>query len=388
MKKILVGNHAVSWGVMLARAEVISAYPITPQTTIVEELSVLCADGRLKAKFVPVESEHSAMACCVGASAAGVRTFTATSGQGLALMHEMLHWASGARLPIVMATVNRALGSPWNIWGEQTDSLAQRDTGWLQFYCESNQEVLDTTLQAFKIAEEVHLPVMLNLDAFFLSHTAEPVEIPEQNAVDRFLPRFQPEYRLDPSAPHSFGLLTPPEYFMEFRYKIQQSMIRSKEVSRRVDEEFGQSFGRRYGLVEAYRCDGADMILVTSGAIASTTRVLVDNLRAKGRKVGMVKVRLFRPFPKEELYTILRDVEKVAVVDRNVSFGVGGVFAHELSAAFCGQKARPPIFSYIAGLGGRDVTLQVLNEVVDQTYKSAQPEPHSVWVGMRNGKSI
>jgi len=388
MKKILVGNHAVSWGVMLARAEVISAYPITPQTTIVEELSVLCADGRLKAKFVPVESEHSAMACCVGASAAGVRTFTATSGQGLALMHEMLHWASGARLPIVMATVNRALGSPWNIWGEQTDSLAQRDTGWLQFYCESNQEVLDTTLQAFKIAEEVHLPVMLNLDAFFLSHTAEPVEIPEQNAVDRFLPRFQPEYRLDPSAPHSFGLLTPPEYFMEFRYKIQQSMIQSKEVSRRVDEEFGQSFGRRYGLVEAYRCDGADMILVTSGAIASTTRVLVDNLRAKGRKVGMVKVRLFRPFPQEELYTILRDVEKVAVVDRNVSFGVGGIFAHELSAAFCGQKARPLIFSYIAGLGGRDVTLQVLNEVVDQTYKSARPGPHSVWVGMRNGKSI
>lgn len=167
MKKIMVGNHAVSWGVMLARAEVISAYPITPQTTIVEELSVLCADGRLKAKFIPVESEHSAMACCVGASAAGVRTFTATSGQGLALMHEMLHWASGARLPIVMATVNRALGSPWNIWGEQTDSLSQRDTGWLQLYCESNQEVLDTTIQAFKIAEEINLPVMLNLDAFF-----------------------------------------------------------------------------------------------------------------------------------------------------------------------------------------------------------------------------
>ena len=201
MKKILVGNHAVSWGVMLARAEVISAYPITPQTTIVEELSVLCADGRLKAKFIPVESEHSAMACCVGASAAGVRTFTATSGQGLALMHEMLHWASGARLPIVMATVNRALGSPWNIWGEQTDSLAQRDTGWLQFYCESNQEVLDTTLQAFKIAEEVHLPVMLNLDAFFLSHTAEPVEIPEQNAVDHFLPRYQPDTVWTPTLP-------------------------------------------------------------------------------------------------------------------------------------------------------------------------------------------
>jgi len=385
MKKIMVGNHAVSWGVMLARAEVIPAYPITPQTTIVEELSVLCADGRLKAKFIPVESEHSAMACCVGASAAGVRTFTATSGQGLALMHEMLHWASGARLPIVMANVNRALGSPWNIWGEQTDSLSQRDTGWLQLYCESNQEVLDTTIQAFKIAEEIHLPVMLNLDAFFLSHTAEPVEIPEQKRVDDFLPRYQPEFRLDPEKPYSFGCLTPPEYFMEFRYKIQQSMLQGKEVSRRVDEEFGQSFGRKYGLIEAYRCDGADLILVTSGAIASTARVVVDALRQKGRKVGMVKVRLFRPFPQEELYAVLRDVEKVAVVDRNVSFGVGGIFAHELNAAFCNEKTRPPIFSYIAGLGGRDVTPQVLNDVVYQTYKRSQPEKHSVWVGMRNG---
>jgi pyruvate/2-oxoacid:ferredoxin oxidoreductase alpha subunit len=385
MKKIMVGNHAVSWGVMLARAEVIPAYPITPQTTIVEELSVLCADGRLNAKFIPVESEHSAMACCVGASAAGVRTFTATSGQGLALMHEMLHWASGARLPIVMANVNRALGSPWNIWGEQTDSLSQRDTGWLQLYCESNQEVLDTTIQAFKIAEEIHLPVMLNLDAFFLSHTAEPVEIPDQKRVDDFLPRYQPEFRLDPKKPYSFGCLTPPEYFMEFRYKIQQSMLQGKEVSRRVDEEFGQSFGRKYGLIEAYRCDGADLILVTSGAIASTARVVVDALRQKGRKVGMVKVRLFRPFPQEELYAVLRDVEKVAVVDRNVSFGVGGIFAHELNAAFCNEKTRPPIFSYIAGLGGRDVTPQVLNDVVYQTYKCSQPEKHSVWVGMRNG---
>jgi pyruvate/2-oxoacid:ferredoxin oxidoreductase alpha subunit len=384
MKKIMVGNHAVSWGVMLARAEVIPAYPITPQTTIVEELSVLCADGRLKAKFIPVESEHSAMACCIGAAAAGVRTFTATSGQGLALMHEMLHWASGARLPIVMATVNRALGSPWNIWGEQTDSLAQRDTGWLQLYCENNQEVLDTTIQAFKIAEEILLPVMLNLDAYFLSHTAEPVEIPEQSQVDNFLPRFQPPFRLDPQDPHSFGCLTPPEYFMEFRYKIQQAMLKGKEVGKRVDEEFGQVFGRKYGLIDAYRCEGADLILVASGAIASTARVVVDALREKGRKVGMVKVRLFRPFPKEELAEVLQGAEKVAVVDRNVSFGVGGIFAHELRAAFCNEKVRPPIFSFIAGLGGRDVTPQVLNDVVYQTYKRSEPDEQSVWVGMRS----
>ena len=384
MKKIMVGNHAVSWGVMLARAEVISAYPITPQTTIVEELSVLCADERLRAKFIPVESEHSAMACCIGAAAAGVRTFTATSGQGLALMHEMLHWASGARLPIVMATVNRALGSPWNIWGEQTDALAQRDTGWLQFYCENNQEVLDTTIQAFKIAEEILLPVMLNLDAFFLSHTAEPVEIPEQQLVDNFLPRFEAPYRLDPQDPHSFGCLTPPDYFMEFRYKIQQAILKGKEVSKRVDEDFGRAFGRKYGLIDAYRCEGADLILVASGTIASTARVVVDALREKGRKVGVVKVRLFRPFPKEELLEVVKDAEKVAVVDRNVSFGVGGIFAHELRAAFCNDKARPPVFSYIAGLGGRDVTPQVLNDVVYQTYKKSEPDEQSVWVGMRS----
>lgn len=384
MKKIMVGNHAVSWGVMLARAEVISAYPITPQTTIVEELSVLCADERLRAKFIPVESEHSAMACCIGAAAAGVRTFTATSGQGLALMHEMLHWASGARLPIVMATVNRALGSPWNIWGEQTDALAQRDTGWLQFYCENNQEVLDTTIQAFKIAEEILLPVMLNLDAFFLSHTAEPVEIPEQRLVDDFLPRFEAPYRLDPKDPHSFGCLTPPDYFMEFRYKIQQAMLKGREISKRVDEDFGKAFGRKYGLIDAYRCEGADLILVASGTIASTARVVVDALREKGRKVGVVKVRLFRPFPKEELLEVLKDAEKVAVVDRNVSFGVGGIFAHELRAAFCNDKSHPPVFSYIAGLGGRDVTPQVLNDVVYQTYKRAEPDEQSIWVGMRS----
>ena len=384
MKKIMVGNHAVSWGVMLARAEVISAYPITPQTTIVEELSVLCADGRLKAKFIPVESEHSAMACCIGASSTGVRTFTASSGQGLALMHELLHWAAGARLPIVMAVVNRALGAPWNIWGEQSDSLSQRDTGWLQIYCESNQEVLDTTIQAFKIAEEIHLPVMILLDAFTLSHTAEAVEIPEPQQVDDFLPRYQPEFRLDPQNPHSFSCITPPEYFMEFRYKTQEAVLKSKAVCERVDEEFNRSFGRKYGLIEPYRCEGADLIVVTSGAIASSSRVVVDNLREKGRKVGLVKVRLFRPLPKQELLTVLRDAEKVAVIDRNLSFGAGGFFAQEIKAALYNEITRPPIYSYIAGLGGRDVTLQVINDVIYQTYERTTPGESSAWVGMRN----
>ncbi len=383
MKKIMVGNHAVSWGVMLARAEVIPAYPITPQTTIVEELAVLCAEERLRAKFIPVESEHSAMACSIGASAAGVRAFTATSSQGLALMHEMLHWAAGARLPIVMANVNRALGSPFNIWGEQSDSLSQRDTGWLQLYCENNQEVLDTVLQSFKIAEEVLLPVMLVLDAYVLSHTAEAVDIPEQSLVDQFLPRYQPKLRLDPKEPHSFGCVSPPEYLMEFRYKMQQAMLEAKEVSRRVDEEFGRTFGRNYGLIEPYRCEGADLILVTSGSVAGTARVAVDALREKGRKVGLVKIRLFRPFPKEELLEVVGDVETVAVLDRSLSLGIGGIFAHEIRAAFSNEKKHPPIFSYITGLGGRDITMQTLNDVFYQTYERSEPPEQSAWIGLR-----
>jgi len=384
MKKVISANQAVSQAVRAARAQVIAAYPITPQSTIVEMLASFCAQGELAAKFINVESEHSAMAACIAAASVGARTFTATSSQGLALMHEMLHYASGLRFPIVMANVNRALGSPFNIWGEQSDSLAQRDTGWLQFYCENNQEVLDTAIQSFKIAEEVLLPVMLVLDAFTLSHTAEAVDIPEQGLVDGFLPRYQPKLRLDPKDPRSFACLAPPEYLMEFRYKMQQSMLEAKEVCRRVDEEFSRTFSRKYGLIEAYRCEGADLILVTSGSVAGTARVAVDALREKGRKVGLVKVRLFRPFPKDELLEVVRDTEKVAVLDRSLSLGIGGFFAHEIRAAFCNEKKHPPIFSYITGLGGRDVTMQMLNDVFYQTYERSKPPEQSVWIGMRS----
>ncbi|MGB9699431.1 MAG: transketolase C-terminal domain-containing protein [Thermodesulfobacteriota bacterium] len=387
MKKIMVGNHAVSWGVMLARAEVISAYPITPQTTIVEELSVLCADGRLNAKFIPVESEHSAMACCIGAAATGVRTFTATSSQGLALMHEMLHWASGARLPIVMANVSRALGSPFNIWGEQSDSLAQRDTGWLQIYCESNQEVLDTVIQAFKIAERVYLPVMLVLDAFILSHTAEPVDIPEQEVIDFFLPPYRPQWRLDPQDPRTFSCVATPDYFMEFRYKMHQAMLASKEVCRQVDEEFGRLLNRQYGLIEPYYCEDAEVILITAGSVTSTARVAIDELRQEGHKVGLLKLRLFRPFPKEEIKEIVKNAEKLAVLDRNLSAGIGGIFAQEMRAALANWENHPMVYSYIAGLGGRDVTLPAIKEVLHRTSQLAQPPVESLWVGLR-GKGV
>ncbi|MCK4472423.1 MAG: pyruvate ferredoxin oxidoreductase, partial [Anaerolineae bacterium] len=253
MEKVIMGNHAVSYGAKLARSQVIAAYPITPQTQIVEMLSDLCANGLLDAKFIKVESEHSAMAACIGASSAGARAFTATSSQGLALMHELLHWAAGARLPIVMANVNRAMGPGWSIWTEQTDSLAQRDTGWLQFYCESNQEVLDTVIQAFKIAERVLLPTMLVLDAFVLSHTQEPVDIPDQELVDEYLPPYRARYKLDTRDPHAFNGLVTPAHYMELRYKMQKAMEEAVEVARQVDEEFREVFGHSYGLVEKYR---------------------------------------------------------------------------------------------------------------------------------------
>jgi pyruvate/2-oxoacid:ferredoxin oxidoreductase alpha subunit len=379
MEKVIMGNHAVSYGVMLARAQVIAAYPITPQTQIVEMLSEFCADGLLDAKFIKVESEHSAMAACIGASSAGARAFTATSAHGLALMHEMLHWAAGARLPIVMANVNRAMGPGWSIWTDQTDSLAQRDTGWLQLYCESNQEVLDTVIQAFKIAEQVLLPVMLVLDAFFLSHTEEPVDIPDQELVDSYLPPYQARYKLDPSDPHAFGSLVTPHHYMELRYKIQQAMEEAVEVARQADKEFKDVFGRSYGLVEKYRLEDAEVALVTSATITSTARVVVDELREAGHRVGLLKVRLFRPFPVEDVRRALAGVRKVAVIDRNISFGHGGIFAEEIKSALYNAPYRPPLFGFIIGLGGRDVTPASIRGIAEYTFEHDAPETEIIW---------
>ena len=383
MKKIMVGNHAVSWGVMLARAEVISAYPITPQTTIVEELSVLCADGRLKARFIPVESEHSAMACCIGSSAAGVRTFTATSSQGLALMHEMLHWASGARLPIVMANVNRAMSAPWTMWCDQGDSLAQRDTGWLQFYCEDNQEVLDTVIMAYRIAEQALLPAMVCLDGFILSHTYEQVDIPAIEETDRFLPPYRAEYKLDIENPHSFNGAMLPDVYMEQRMKIQEAMGKAETLAREVDREFGRAFGRSYGVLEEYRSEDAEILLVTSGTITGTARVVADEYREKGEKVGLLKMKMFRPFPTDEIRRILQKVRKVAVVDRNLSFGATGIFAQEIRSALHRHGEGTAVFGFVAGLGGRDVTPAALKEMVEYTKSRETPAGDVAWIGAR-----
>jgi pyruvate/2-oxoacid:ferredoxin oxidoreductase alpha subunit len=383
MKKVLEGSHAVAEAVRLAGVQVISAYPITPQTHIVERLADFCADGAMNARFLRVESEHSALAALIGASSMGTRTFTATSSQGLALMHELLHWASGARLPIVMANVNRALAPGWNIWSDQTDSLSQRDTGWIQLYCETGQEILDTTLQAFRLAESVNLPVMVVLDAFFLSHTYEPVDIPDQEAADAFVPPFRPRIALNTAAPCALSQMAPPNVYMEMRYSIQQAMEEALCRFEELDAEFEQRFGRRYGAVEAVCCADADIVLVTSGTITGTARQVVADLRAEGQKVGLLKIKLFRPFPVALVREVLGPIHKVAVIDRNFSFGATGIFAQELRAALYGLPRRPVVFGFVGGLGGRDVTENVVLQIYRHTRDNAAPQGEAIWVGLR-----
>ncbi|MBC7362073.1 MAG: pyruvate ferredoxin oxidoreductase [Candidatus Aminicenantes bacterium] len=383
MKKVIMGNHALSYGAMLSRAQVIAAYPITPQTQVVELLSEMCADGTLNAKFIKVESEHSAMAACLGASLAGARTFTATSAQGLALMHELLHWASGGRLPVVMGNINRAMAPGWSIWTDQNDSLSQRDTGWIQFYCASNQEVLDTVIQAFKVSEKLMIPSMIVLDAFALSHTYEVVDVPDQDKVDAYLPPFNPPFRLTPDDPHAFGGLTSPEHYMELRYKLQKDMEKVPALVEETGKEYEKMFGRYLGQVDEYLCDDAEFIFVTSGTAGYTARVVVDELREKGIKAGNLRIKLFRPFPFEKVRSILSKVPKVAVVDRNISYGHHGIFYQEVKSAMYGQPHQPVIFGFITGLGGRDITRDTFKEIADYALSKSQAEEEIVWIGVK-----
>jgi pyruvate/2-oxoacid:ferredoxin oxidoreductase alpha subunit len=381
MKLVITGNHAASYGAKLTRPQVIAAYPITPQTEVVEKLANMVAEGQLKAEFIKVESEHSAMAACIGAEAAGGRTFTATSSQGLALMHEMLHWAANARLPVVMVNINRAMAPPWTIWADQTDSLSQRDTGWLQFYCEDNQEILDTVIQAYKISEAVSLPSMICLDAFFLSHTSEPVEIPDQEAVDKFLPPFNPEYKLDIDNPRAFGGLVTQEWYYELRYKIQQAMDNAKKLVDEVGSGYQKAFGRRYGLTEEYKTDGAEVLIATSGSIVATAKDAIDAMRDKGKKVGLLKVRTFRPFPNEQIIKAASGRKAVAVIDRNISFGNEGIFFTEIKAALANAKDAPQLYGFIAGLGGREVSVEDIVKIADDTASGRANELN--WTGLK-----
>ena len=383
MRKVIMGNHALSYGAMLSRAQVISAYPITPQTQVVELLSEMCADKTLDAKFIKVESEHSAMASCISASAVGARAFTATSAQGLALMHEMLHWASGGRHPVVLGNINRAMAPGWSIWTDQNDSLSERDTGWMQFYCSSNQEVLDSVIQAFKVGEALMIPAMVILDAFALSHTYEVVEIPEQDKVDAFLPPFKPEIRLTPDDPHAFGGLTGPDHYFELRYKLQKDMEKAPALIEETGREFERIFGRYLGLVDEYKCDDADLLFISSGTAGYTANVAVDQLRAEGVKAGNLRMRVLRPFPFETVRKIVGKAKKVAVVDRNISYGHHGIFYQEVKSALYGEKKAPPLFGYITGLGGRDITPETFKEIAAHALAKDGADEEIVWIGVK-----
>jgi pyruvate/2-oxoacid:ferredoxin oxidoreductase alpha subunit len=386
--EVLMGNHCTSHGVKLCRAQVIAAYPITPQTQVVEELSEMCARGEMPARFIKVESEHSAMACCIGAAQAGARAFTATSSQGLALMHELLFWAAYGRLPIVMAEVNRAMAPGWNIWSDQTDSLAQRDTGWMQIYCETNQEVLDTMIMAYRLAEAVSLPAMVVYDAFILSHTYEPVEIPDQKSVDRFLPPRAAKFRLDTKEPRTFNPLVTPEHYMEMRHIMEEAHGHARRAYNDVAHEFERRFGRRYGAVEAFHAEDAEVLIATSGSITSTARVAVERLRSRGEKVGLVKLRLFRPFPADAVREAIGDagggrrIKRVAVIDRNISHGAGGIWAQEIRSALCGVENAPEVVGIHAGLGGRDVTPETIEEAYSAAKGHDRPD-HPIWIGLK-----
>ncbi|MFP4050741.1 MAG: transketolase C-terminal domain-containing protein [Thermoplasmata archaeon] len=364
--EIVTGNYASAYGAKLSKAEVIAAYPITPQTSIVEKVADFVANGEMDTEYVKVESEHSAMAACIAASNTGARTYTATSAHGLALMHEMLMWASGARLPIVMSNVNRAMGPPWSVWADHHDTLAQKGTGWLQFFCENNQEVLDSIIMAYKICEDedIMLPGMIVEDAFILSHTREAVEIYDQDKVDDFLPSYDPEYKIDVDRPFGFGSLVMPDWYMDFRKKIEEAMGNAVDKVEKVNKEFKETFGRDPGgLVEEYKTDGVDVLMVTMGSISGTSKDVIDELRDEGYNIGLARLRTFRPFPVEKFRELTKDVNVVGVMDRNYTFGHGGDAAREIKDAIYSHND-PIVKDYIVGLGGRDLTPKVIKKIM------------------------
>jgi pyruvate/2-oxoacid:ferredoxin oxidoreductase alpha subunit len=377
---LMTGNHALAWAAKLTRPQVVPLYPITPQTPVMEKLTEFQAAGEFDAEIITPESEHSVMAACIPASLAGSRVFTATASQGLLLMHELLHYAAGARAPIVMANINRTVASPWAFWPDQTDSLAQRDTGWIQFYSESAQESLDTTIQCFRIAEAVALPAMVSHDAFYVSHALEPVTVPAQELVDAFLPPFAPAHRLDTGKVESWGNVVTQDMFFRHRQEMEAAMARVPQLACEVDRDWAQRTGRAWGgTLESYRCDGARTVIVTMGSMCGTVREAVDRLRDAGEAVGLLKVRLFRPLPVERLRERLAGVPEVIVLDRNHSPGAGGVLHQELRAALYGIDRAPRLHGYLAGVGGVNVPPERIAAFVRQAGQS-EPQTHSVWV--------
>lgn len=377
---LMTGNHAVAWAAKLARPKVVPVYPITPQTPVLEKLTEFAAAGEFDAEMITPESEHSVMAACIPASLAGVRVFTATASQGLLLMHELLHYAAGARAPIVMANINRTVAAPWAFWPDQTDSLAQRDTGWIQFYSESAQESLDTTLHCFRIAERVLLPAMVSHDAFYVSHALEPVQVPAQETVDAFLPPYAPLHRLDTDKVESWGNVVTQDMYYRHRQQMEEAMSQVPALADEADEQWGRRSGRRWGgAVERYRCDGARTVIVAMGSMCGTVREAVDRLRDAGDAVGLLKLRLFRPLPLAALRAALAGVPEVIVLDRDHSPGAGGVLHQELRAALYGAAAAPRLHGFLAGVGGVNVPPERIAAFVAQA-RAGEPRPESVWV--------
>lgn len=372
-RRLLTGNHAVAWGARLARPQVIPVYPITPQTPVLELLTEFHAAGELQAEILTPESEHSVMAACIPAALAGARVFTATASQGLMFMHELLHYASGARAPIVMANVNRTVASPWAFWPDQTDSLAQRDTGWVQLYVESAQEALDTVLQSYRIAEGVGLPVMVNLDAFYVSHALEPVSVPPQALADAYLPPYAPEHMLDPERGESWGNVVTQDMYCRHRRSLGEAMAQVPVAALTADGEWQACTGRGWGILERYRCEGAELVVATMGSMCGTAREAIDALRAEGVAVGLLKVRLFRPLPVAALRAALAGVRDVVVLDRNFSPGAGGVLAQELKSALYGVDAAPRVHGMLAGVGGVNVPPRAIAELARRAAGAANP---------------
>ena len=368
MRAIIEGSRAIALAVKAARPNVVAAYPITPQTHIVEDISQLIADGDIDAQYVKVESEHSAMSVCLGASATGARTYTATTSQGLALMHEVLFNAAGMRLPIVMTVANRALSAPLSIWNDHQDSISERDSGWIQIYAEDNTEASDLTIQAYRIAEDsrIQVPVMVCMDGYTLTHTYEPVELLEQDLVDDFLPPYRPADFLNVNDPKSFGMFADPNYYTEFRYQNHRALEAAKAVIPQISSEFGEVFDRDYGgLIEEYRCDDAEYVLIAMGSVVGTLKDTVDDLRDDGVRAGAIKLRSYRPFPVDEIRSALAGLEAVGILDKNISLGFEGALFTDVKASLYHDDNAPKAFGFIAGLGGRDIPKRMFVKMFD-----------------------
>jgi len=362
-------SFAAAEAVLLANVDVIAAYPITPQTHIVEKLSEYVADGDLDAEYICVESEHSAMSACCGSAATGARTFTATAGQGLELMHEVLTIPASSRLPMVAAICNRALSGPLSVWGDHSDLMGVRDTGWIQIVAENGQDVHDLLIAAFKIAEhkDVMFPVMVHMDGFHLTHVIEPIIIMDQEEVDKFLPPFNYNLKLDPDSPVSVGTYAPPHIYPEIKKAQEVALVNTKETIKTIWKEYGDLFGRYYNPVETYRSDDAETILVTMGSFSETATLAVDKMRDAGKKIGLIRLRLWRPFPFAELRDAAKSADNLVVLDRAISYGgPSGPLCSEIRSAFYQLKKRPQIVSFIAGLGGRDLAPEEFEAMISR----------------------